>query len=106
MASIRLAVPDTAKQGEVIEIKALIQHPMESGFRRGSRGEVIERNIITMFECQYDGETIFSACFHPAIAANPILTFNLVATQTGTLTFTWTDQHDESWSDQAEINVT
>lgn len=106
MANIRLAVPDTATQGEVIEIKALIQHPMESGFRRGSRGEVIERNIITAFECQYEGETVFSATFHPAIAANPILTFNLVATQTGTLTFTWTDQHGESWSDQAAITVT
>lgn len=106
MASIRLAVPDTATQGEVIEIKALIQHPMESGFRRGPRGEVIERNIITAFECQYDGETVFSARFHPAIAANPILTFNLVAAQTGTLTFIWTDQQGESWSDQAEITVT
>lgn len=106
MTSIRLAVPDTATPGEVIEIKALIQHPMESGFRRGSRGEVIERNIITQFECQFEGETVFSATFHPAIAANPILTFNMRATQSGTLGFTWTDQYGESWSDQATLTVT
>ena len=105
MASIRLAVPKTAAQGEVIEIKALIQHPMESGFRRGSRGEVIERDIITAFECQFEGETVFSATFHPAIAANPILTFNMLASRSGKLTFTWTDQHGESWSDESTITV-
>ncbi|MEM7328495.1 MAG: thiosulfate oxidation carrier complex protein SoxZ [Pseudomonadota bacterium] len=106
MASIRLAVPNTAQRGDVIEIKALIQHAMESGFRRGSRGEVIERNIITRFECVYDGEQVFAATFHPGIAANPILTFHTIATQTGSLSFTWTDQHGESWSDQATITVT
>ncbi|MEL7541528.1 MAG: thiosulfate oxidation carrier complex protein SoxZ [Pseudomonadota bacterium] len=105
MTSIRLAVPDTATLGEVIEIKALIQHPMESGFRRGSRGEVIERNIIIQFECQFEDETVFSATFHPAIAANPILTFNMRVTQGGTLGFTWTDQHGESWSDQTTLTV-
>ncbi|MEM7640477.1 MAG: thiosulfate oxidation carrier complex protein SoxZ, partial [Pseudomonadota bacterium] len=57
MANVRLAVPKTAQQDEIIEIKALIQHDMESGFRRGSRGEVIPRDIITRFECTYDGNT-------------------------------------------------
>ncbi len=106
MASIRLAVPKTAKQGEVIEIKALIQHEMESGFRRGSRGEVIERDILTAFECTYNGEQIFSAEFHPAIAANPILTFHTIATESGTLVFTWRDQAGQNWSDEAALEVT
>ena len=106
MVSIRLAVPETANQGEVIEIKALIQHEMESGFRRGSRGEAIPRDIITAFECKYNGEQIFSAEFHPAIAANPILTFHTIATESGTLTFTWQDQHGQSWSEDAAIEVT
>lgn len=106
MASIRLAVPNTAKQGEVIEIKALIQHEMESGFRRGSRGEAIPRNIITSFECRYNGDLVFSADFHPAIAANPILTFHTIAIENGILAFTWQDQNGESWSDEAPIEVT
>lgn len=106
MASIRLAVPDAAKQGEVIEIKALIQHEMESGFRRGSRGEAIPRNIITTFECRYNGDVVFSAEFHPAIAANPILTFHTIATESGILVFTWQDQHGESWSEESPIEVT
>ncbi len=105
MAGIRLAVPKTAKPGEVIEIKALIQHAMESGFRRGSRGEVIPRDIITRFECSYNGELVFASDFHPAIAANPILTFHTVATESGELVFTWTDQNGEVWTDRAAIDV-
>ena len=105
MIGIRLAVPKTAKSGDIIELKALIQHPMESGYRRGSRGEVIERDIITRFECDYDGEQVFAADFHPGVAANPILTFHTRATTSGTLTFRWTDQHGETWSETAQIEV-
>lgn len=106
MPSIRLAVPKTAKRDEVIEIKALIQHDMESGFRRGSRGEVIPRNILTEFECIYNGERVFSAEFHPAIAANPILTFHTRAVDSGTLVFRWKDQNGQTWSENAAIEVT
>ena len=105
MASIRLSVPPTATRGEVIEIKALIRHPMESGFRRGARGEVIPRDIITSFECVYAGNTVFEAKFHPGIAANPILTFYVVAADSGTLAFKWADQNGENWSDRAELEV-
>lgn len=105
MTSIRLAVPDSAARNEVIEIKALIQHKMESGFRRGSRGEAIPRDIITGFECTYNGERIFSAEFHPGIAANPILTFHTIAVESGTLVFTWRDQNGETWSEDAAIEV-
>ena len=105
MAAIRLSVPDTATAGEVIEIKALIQHPMESGFRRDSRGEAVARDIITHFECVYAGETVFSGDFFPAVSANPFLTFHTRATETGTLIFRWTDQDGQSWEDTAEIIV-
>lgn len=105
MAGIRLAVPGTAKKGETVEIKALIQHAMESGFRRGSRGEAIPRDIITQFECTYNGEQVFAADFHPAIAANPILTFYLVADVSGEIEFTWIDQNGQSWSDSKTLTV-
>lgn len=105
MASIRLAVPDTAQRNETVEIKALIQHDMESGFRRGSRGEVIPRDIIVRFECRYDGATVFAADFHPAVAANPILTFHVRATKSGPIDFEWTDQNGIQWQDQAVLEV-
>lgn len=106
MVTIRLSVPETATAGDIIEIKALIQHPMESGFRRGSRGEVIARDIITRFECIYGGETVFAADFFPAVSANPFLSFHTRATTSGTLRFRWTDQNGQTWEDTAEIAVT
>jgi len=106
MTSIRLAVPKSASAGEIVELKALIQHDMESGHRRGSRGEVIPRDIITRFECRFETETIFAADFHPGVAANPILTFYLRAETSGELVFQWTDQHGESWSESARLEVT
>lgn len=105
MSNIRLSVPERALKGEVVEIKAMIQHPMESGFRRDARGAAVPRDIITRFECVYEGELVFAADFFPAVAANPFLTFHTVATVSGELEFTWTDQNGESWSQTAEIEV-
>jgi len=105
MASIRLSVPETASPGEIIELKALIQHPMESGFRRGARGEAIARDIIERFECVYDGEVVFSSTFHPGMAANPLLTFFTRATVSGDIEFRWTDLTGQSWSETATITV-
>ncbi len=105
MTAIRLSVPTTAAIGDVIEVKALIQHDMESGFRRGPRGEAIPRDIITDFECLYNGVRVFQATLFPGVSANPFLTFHTVAAESGVLEFRWTDQHGETWSDTAEISV-
>jgi sulfur-oxidizing protein SoxZ len=99
-------VPKTAKRGEIIEIRAMIQHVMETGYREGPNGAIIPRNIINRFVCKYAGEEIFSAEFFPAIAANPYLAFSAVATESGTLTFEWTDDKGEKQSTSAEITVT
>ena len=105
MATIRISVPETASKDEVIELKALIQHPMETGYRRNSQGKVIERDIITSFACTYNGETIFEAEMHPGIAANPIFTFYAKARESGPIKFTWTDQNGETWSESRTLSV-
>lgn len=71
MATVRIDVPATAKRGEIIEIRTLIAHAMETGFRRTQLGVLIPRDIVTRFVCAYNGAEIFRAEFHPAIAANP-----------------------------------
>lgn len=105
MATIRIAAPDTASAGEVIELKALIQHPMETGYRSGPDGKRIERDIIEKFEVSYDGETVFEADLQPGIAANPIFTFYTRATASGPIVFKWTDQDGESWSETHDLTV-
>jgi len=105
MNTIRIAAPRTAKRGEIIELKALIRHPMESGFRRGASGEVIARDIIVAFECLYNGERVFGATFFPAVSANPFLTFHTTATESGRLEFRWTDQHGAVFAEAVDLTV-
>jgi len=105
MSGIRISVPATAKSGEIIEIKTLIQHKMESGFRRGSRGEVLERDIINLFTCTYNGDIVFKADLFPSIAANPFITFFMKATQSGTLNFSWSDQDGKIWTETRTLTV-
>ena len=98
-------VPKAAKRGQVIEIKTLISHVMETGYRHSTTGEAIPRDIITSFSCKYNGEEIFATTLYPAIAANPFVTFHTVATESGTLTFTWEGDNGLSVTEEAKIVV-
>jgi sulfur-oxidizing protein SoxZ len=98
-------LPATARRGEVIEIKTLISHPMESGYRVGTNGVPIPRDIITLFTCTYNGEEIFRAELSPAIAANPFIAFFTTATGSGTLTFNWTGDNGFSATETAALTV-
>ncbi len=105
MARVVVNLPATAKRGEIIEIKTLAAHAMETGFRRTQLGELIARDIITRFECTYNGVEIFSAELHPAIAANPLITFSTVAIESGTLEFRWTGDNGYAATQSAAITV-
>ena len=98
-------VPPKAKRGEVIEIKTLISHDMESGYRPDSTGRMIPRNIINLFVASYNGVEIFRAELHPAIAANPFLSFTTIATESGRIDFTWTGDNGFSANETAQITV-
>jgi len=105
MARALINVPAKAKRGEIIEIKTLIQHEMETGFRVGTNGNMIPRNIITDFVCKYNGEEIFRAELHPAISANPFFTFSTIATESGTISFEWTGDNGFAAAESADITV-
>ena len=105
MARTLINVPPTAKRGEVIEIKTLISHPMETGFRTGPDGALIPRDIIHRFVCTYNGEEIFKAALYQAIAANPFITFHTVATESGTFVFQWTGDNGFAQDASAKITV-
>ena len=105
MARALISVPARARRGEVIALRTLMSHPMESGFRHTNLGERVPRNIITTFVATYNGEEIFRASLYPAIAANPFITFNTVATENGTIEFTWTGDNGFSATERANITV-
>ena len=89
MASALINVPAKAKRGDIIEIKTLMSHIMETGFRHTATGEVIPRDIITSFACRYNGNEVFRVDLFPAIAANPFITFFTTATESGKFEFEW-----------------
>ena len=106
MARALITMPATAKKGEVIEIRTLIAHPMETGYRRGDEGSVLPRNLIRRFSCVYDGETVFSAELFAAVAANPLISFSTVAAASGTLTFSWDGDNGFAQTERVVITVT
>jgi sulfur-oxidizing protein SoxZ len=102
----RIVMPATAKKGEVIEIKTLVQHVMEPGYRRDNMGKAIPRDIIATLTVTYNGEQIFKADLQPGTAANPYIAFTTVATATGELSFVWTDQAGKSTTEKRKLSVT
>jgi sulfur-oxidizing protein SoxZ len=104
MASALINVPKKAKNGDVIEIKTLVSHIMETGYRHTTNGRVIPRDIITSFTCRFEGEEVFRADLFPAIAANPFMSFFTVATRSGKFEFEWIG--DNGFSETASANIT
>ena len=105
MASALINVPKRAKRGEIIEIKALMSHIMETGYRHTAEGAVVPRDIITSFACRYNGVEIFRADLFPAIAANPFISFFTVATESGKFDFDWVGDKGFSETASASISV-
>jgi sulfur-oxidizing protein SoxZ len=89
----------------VIEIRTLISHVMETGFRFTQTGEKVPRDIVTGFTATYNGEEIFRAQLHPAIAANPYIAFHTVATDSGTIELSWSGDNGFSASERISITV-
>ena len=105
MARPLINVPAKVKRGQIFEIKTLISHVMETGYRYTTNGERIPRNIVTFFACRYNGMEIFRADLSPAIAANPFIAFFTLATESGTLEFKWTGDNGYSETATAAISV-
>ena len=109
MARTLINLPQAPRRGELIEIRALIQHPMETGYRPGADGKVLPRDIVRRFSCRFDdgaaSELVISADLFPAIAANPYLAFHMVATGSGMLTFTWEGDNGFTQTETVALKV-
>ena len=103
MANVLVNAPKTAKRGSVVEIKALILHPMETGFRPGPNGRIIPRNIIERFTATWNGAEIFAMEMSPAIAANPFVSFFAQARESGTVVLRWTG--DEGFAAEERVAI-
>jgi len=101
----RIQIAPKAKAGEIIEIRVLIQHPMETGYRQDDVGHPIKRNVINLLSCRYNGVEVFRAELSSGIAANPYLQFYTVAETSGEIEFTWIDDEGNQGSERQSIEV-
>lgn len=101
----RVRVPAQAKAGELIEIKTLISHEMESGQRRDSKGEIIPRKIVNKFTATFNGKLVFEADWNPAISANPYQSFFYKAKESGEFVFAWKDDDGSTYEAKNKLTV-
>lgn len=100
-----ITLPTSVRAGEVIEIRTLIAHPMETGHRTDSQGALVPRRIIRRFSCRLDGQPVFAADLHPAVASNPFIAFMLRASASGTLEFHWEGDDGFSHTQTSALRV-
>ena len=105
MALSRIQLPPEARRGEAVEVRILIQHPMETGFRRNLEGKRVARNVLHSLACRYNGVEVFRATLSSGIAANPALRFFVRAEKSGELEFWWLDDDEVEGSARARLTV-
>jgi len=108
MATIkpRVKVPSTATVGEVITIKTLINHTMESGQRKDKKtGELIPRKIINKFSASFNGTPVITVELEPAVSANPYFEFAMKVPEAGTVHFEWVDDDGTVYSAEKQIAI-
>jgi sulfur-oxidizing protein SoxZ len=99
-----VSAPARVKRGDIFEVKTLVAHPMETGFRPGFDGRLIPRDIITRLTVSFDGAELFAMEMSPAIAANPYVAFPLTLEKGGVLTVEW--HGDNGFVAEARIAIT
>lgn len=101
----RIQVPPTVRRGETFEVRVLVQHPMETGFRRDLDGQSIPTHIVDKLACTYGGREVFRADLGTGISANPYIVFYTVAQASGELVIEWSDDRGEKGRVTTMVNV-
>jgi len=101
----RVQVPPTVKRGEPFEVRVLVQHPMETGFRRDLDGQAIPTHIVDKMTCTYGARVVFSAELGTGISANPYISFYAVARESGEMVVEWSDDRGEKGRVSTMVNV-
>jgi sulfur-oxidizing protein SoxZ len=101
----KVRMPSQAKAGEIIEIKTLIAHEMESGQRKDVSGQIVPRKIINRFIAAFNGKPVFEAEWFPSISTNPYQSFFFKAAESGEFTFTWKDDDGSEYVTKSKLAV-
>lgn len=101
----RIKLPDTVRVGDVIEVKTLVTHVMETGNRKDKDGKPIPRDILNSFVAKFGEQDVFRAELGSGISANPYISFQMRVTGPGTFEFSWTDDNGVKTVETTALNV-
>jgi len=101
----RVKVPATAAKGETITIKTLVSHPMESGRRKGPEGNILPRQIINKFSCEFNGQPVLAIDISTGFSKDPFFEFTARLEESGTFKFTWVDDDGSVYTEEKAITV-
>ena len=105
MAVPLVSAPARVRRGEIFEVKTLVAHPMETGFRPGMNGTLIPRDIVQRLRCSFAGVEVLDVVLSPAISANPFVLFHVRAERSGMLELRWTGDNGFAASHSVAIAV-
>jgi sulfur-oxidizing protein SoxZ len=90
--------------GDLTEVQALIQHPMDSGFVKDAQGQTIPPHFIQQLTFEYDGKAVFVADWGPAVSKDPYVKFSFKGAKKGDeLKVSWVDNKGSSDAMTAKI---
>lgn len=90
--------------GDTTEVQSLIRHPMDSGFVKDSKGQLIPAHHIEVLQFEHGGKTVFTAFWGPAVSKDPYVKFSFKGGKKGDdLKVSWVDNKGESDSLTAKI---
>lgn len=95
----------TPKKGDVVRVRAQIEHIMESGLRTDAEGKIRPRNIVTLFEAKLGNALLFAWEPGISVSQNPYIEFTFLARESGDLNFFWKDDQGETLSAKKPITV-
>ena len=101
----RIQVASPVRRGQAMEVRLLIQHPMETGFRYEFSGTSIAKNVIHSMSAEYGGRVVFRARMGSGVAANPLLQFWVRPDQSGDIRVVWEDDQGVKGQVIARIEV-
>jgi sulfur-oxidizing protein SoxZ len=96
----------TALQGDVADVRILIRHPMETGSRKDSKGDLVPQHFIQNVAVTHNGKTVLDAQWSQAISRDPFLGLRVRGVKAGDkITVMWTDNKGEKRTDEIIVSV-
>ncbi len=106
MTAARLQWPEQVRANEIVKVRMLIQHPMETGYLQDLTGKVVPRNIIRTLVCHLGQQEVFRVDPSSGISANPFFEFYVRATVSAEFKLVWTDDRGVTGQHLQIFNVT